>query len=441
MQIANVQAKAAEPGTPPPKLQFSDAISWLRDHAFDMWADFGCDAENGGFVERIDLQGRPLVENRRVRVQARQIYCFAHARELGWGGDWRKVIDHGERFILAHGRDSNGYLRGTYPATGVPADAPPDLYDQAFYLLALAQSYRVTGDAKYRELALALLDNIRRDFAHPMGGFYDTPLNRDALRSNPHMHLLEAALAWIEVSDAPAWRDLADEMVGVCRDKLIDPRSGALLEFFNTDWTPVRTGAQAIIEPGHLFEWTWLLTRYEAICDVSCSPIYRQLYDLGQRHGVCRQRGVAINELHHDLSWRNASARLWPQTERLKASLALAQLADGTDRDGYVTAAQDAIHSIGLYLDGLPKGLWRDKMADDGSFVSEPAPASTFYHLVCAFAEVAKSEIAISHPHPTLAAQGSPSPASGRRVAQNSSPVLREKVALASRGSDEGGNT
>jgi mannose/cellobiose epimerase-like protein (N-acyl-D-glucosamine 2-epimerase family) len=394
VQITSVQAKAAELGTQPSRLQFSDALSWLRDYAFDMWANSGCDNENGGFFERIDLQGRAVVENRRVRVQARQIYCFAHAGDLGWSGDWRKMIDHGERFISAHGRDSNGYLRGIHPATGFPADAPPDLYDQAFYLLALAQAFRVSGDAKYPALALALLRNIRRDFAHPMGGFYDTPLNHDTLRANPHMHLLEAALAWIEVSDAAVWRDLAHEIVRICKDRLIDPHSGAVLEYFNANWTPVKTGAQAIIEPGHLFEWTWLLSRYEAICDVPSSAIYRRLYDLGQRHGVCQQRGVAINELHHDLSWRNSGARLWPQTERLKASLALAQLADGAERDVYVAAAQDAIHSIGLYFDDLPKGLWRDKMADDGSFVSEPAPASTFYHLVCAFAEVAKSEIA-----------------------------------------------
>jgi mannose-6-phosphate isomerase len=394
VQITKVQAKASELETQPSGLQFSDAVSWLRDHAFDMWSNSGRDSETGGFFERIDLQGRPVVENRRVRVQARQIYCFAHAGDLGWGGDWRMMIDHGERFIVAHGRDSNGYLRGIHPTTGAPSDAPPDLYDQAFYLLALAQSFRVTLDAKYRELALTLLHNIRRDFAHPMGGFYDTPLNRDALRANPHMHLLEAALAWIEVSDAPAWRELADEMVRICKDKFVDPRSGALLEFFHMDWTPVDAGAQAIIEPGHLFEWTWLLTRYEAICEVPCGTIYHRLYDLGQRHGVCQQRGVAINELHHDLSWRNSGARLWPQTERLKSSLALAQLADGAERAAYVKAAQDAIHSIGLYFDGLPKGLWRDKMSDDGSFVSEPAPASTFYHLVCAFAEVAKSEIA-----------------------------------------------
>ena len=394
MHETNGQAKAAKfADAQPPRFGFSDAFSWLRDHAFDRWADAGCDIRNGGFFERIDLDGRPIAENRRLRVQARQIYCYAQAGDLGWGGDWREMIDHGERFILAHGLDQQGYLRPTHAAKGAPVDAAPDLYDQSFYLLALAQSFRITCEARYRASALNLLRNIRRNFSHPMGGFYDTPVNRDRLRANPHMHLLEAVLAWIEVDDDLVWRDLADDIVQVCKDRLIDRHSGAVLEYFNADWTPVDVGAFAIVEPGHLFEWTWLLTRYEAICDVPCGTIYHALYDLGQRHGVCRERGVAINELRRDLHWRNGDARLWPQTERLKASLALAQLAEGAERNAYVAAAKDAVHAIGLYLHGLPKGLWRDKMLADGSFVREPSPASTFYHIVCAFSVMAESDV------------------------------------------------
>jgi len=33
-------------------------------------------------------------------------------------------------------------------------------------------------------------------------------------------------------------------------------------------------------------------------------------------------------------------------------------------------------------------GLWRDKMQADGSFVIEPAPASSFYHIACAIDEL-----------------------------------------------------
>ncbi len=33
-------------------------------------------------------------------------------------------------------------------------------------------------------------------------------------------------------------------------------------------------------------------------------------------------------------------------------------------------------------------GLWRDKMMADGTFVEEAAPASSFYHIVCAIYEL-----------------------------------------------------
>ena len=33
-------------------------------------------------------------------------------------------------------------------------------------------------------------------------------------------------------------------------------------------------------------------------------------------------------------------------------------------------------------------GAWRDKLAADGSWVEEPAPGSSLYHVVCALAEV-----------------------------------------------------
>jgi mannose-6-phosphate isomerase len=33
------------------------------------------------------------------------------------------------------------------------------------------------------------------------------------------------------------------------------------------------------------------------------------------------------------------------------------------------------------------RGLWYDKWTKDGGMIDEPAPASTFYHIVCAIHE------------------------------------------------------
>ena len=46
---------------------------------------------------------------------------------------------------------------------------------------------------------------------------------------------------------------------------------------------------------------------------------------------------------------------------------------------------------VRLFLDVPLRGLWRDKMHYDGTFLSEPAPASSFYHIACAIDELRQS--------------------------------------------------
>ena len=57
--------------------------------------------------------------------------------------------------------------------------------------------------------------------------------------------------------------------------------------------------------------------------------------------------------------------------------------------------AQDGVRGLQQYLDVGTPGLWRDKLQTNGSFVEEPAPASSFYHIICACADLfAATELA-----------------------------------------------
>ena len=50
--------------------------------------------------------------------------------------------------------------------------------------------------------------------------------------------------------------------------------------------------------------------------------------------------------------------------------------------------AADAADGLMRYLDCPVPGLWRDRIDADGRVVDEPVPASSFYHLVAAIAEI-----------------------------------------------------
>jgi mannose-6-phosphate isomerase len=78
-------------------------------------------------------------------------------------------------------------------------------------------------------------------------------------------------------------------------------------------------------------------------------------------------------------------ARLWPSTERLKASVAQSKVADSKAVQRRAAASVTALFA---FFDTPTPGLWRDRWLSDGSFVQEGAPASSFYHIVCGYSEL-----------------------------------------------------
>jgi mannose-6-phosphate isomerase len=368
---------------------------WLMEDALPVWWDRGADRTHGGFYELLSLAGEPVAVDRRARVQTRQIYSYAVGGKLGWTGPWREAMTHALDFFVERYRLPSGLFRTCVHADGSPADDAVWLYDQAFALLALCEASQALPDrrAALRDRAHLIVERLQ-DRRLAGGGFSEAATDRP-FQSNPHMHLLEAALAWSAIDDDPVWNALVDEIVGLALTKFID-KNGALHEFFSEDWSPEPGLDGRIVEPGHQFEWAWLLERWARLRNrPDARRAARRLYEIGRTYGVDPARGVAFDQLLDDFSIHRHKARLWPQTERIKAAVILAGSADGEeDRAAYLTEANAAVAGLEAYLDVPLKGLWRDKMEPDGAFIQEPAPASSFYHIVCAIAELNGSQTA-----------------------------------------------
>src|SRR5262249_56145333 len=104
---------------------------------------------------------------------------------------------------------------------------------QAVGWVAYGSGHGRLGEADgWRALAVALRTTLEQLYAHPLGGFVEDRAGGLPQRSNPHMHLLEAALAWTAVDDDTAWRRIADGIAALCLERFVDPAVGALREFF-----------------------------------------------------------------------------------------------------------------------------------------------------------------------------------------------------------------
>lgn len=357
---------------------------WLRLRALPVWGAVG-QAADGAFAEVLSQDGRTLAMPRRARVQARQIYVYAQAGLLGWEGPWRRVVTTGLDRLYADYLREDGLCRATLSPAGAPIDDSAMLYDQAFVMLALATA-RTAGidDPSLEARAIIIRDRLLSE-ARPIGGLREG--GDHPFQANAHMHLLEACLAWEAAGGDAGWSILADRIAGLALSTFIDAEGGFLREYFDADWLPAPGDDGRLVEPGHQFEWAWLLTRWGRLRnDAEVLTAARDLYSSGRR-GVGERSRVVLDALNDDGSVRSSRSRLWPQTEWLKAALLLAETARDGERLALLEDAAAALRALWLYL--TPDGVWRDKHLPGGEFIDEPAPASSLYHIMAAFQQLA----------------------------------------------------
>lgn len=358
-------------------------MHWLVRSAYPLWSTHGVDSR-GGFVERLGEDGRPLADDRRARVAPRQIYSFALATELGWTGNVEELLRRGLENLFTCFRRPDGLYRTLVRADGAPKDEQALLYDQAFVLLAFAGASRALGASHVSatsllldRLAVELREALETTYRAPQGGFRSGEWPNDQRESNPHMHLLEACLAWRDLNGDQTWGRWADEIAGLALRRFIHADTGALTEVFTPNWEPAPGMEGRRVEPGHLFEWGWLLLRWGGRQLPEVLRAALRLIDTAERFGV--RDGFAVNALLDNFAPLDSDARLWPQTERLKASLLAAQLS-GDAR--YLDISTSAATALAGYLNTPVAGLWFDQRRADGQWVAGPSPASSFYHIV-----------------------------------------------------------
>ncbi len=362
-------------------------MDWAVNDAYPRWSTAGVEPSSGAFVESLSEEGARVAEPRRARVAPRQAYAFAHAAELGWQGPARAIAIRGFRYFVDKYRRPDGLYRALVAADGAPLDNSVLLYDQAFALLGMAAAYQVAGaDREWEQQAEALLGTVNRCLRNPGGGFASGLTDRMPLLSNPHMHLFEACLEWSELNTNPAWRELANELAALAVARFIDPVTGVLRECFDEAWKPVAGTMGRIVEPGHQFEWAWLLLRWGGEVQSDAHRAALRLIEIGEQAGV--HGGVAVDELLDDLTIRKASARLWPQTERLKAAALAASITGHSQHWVHAVAAAKALRQ---YLAAPTPGAWRDRLGADGRFIPGPAPAGNLYHIVAAILALNKA--------------------------------------------------
>jgi mannose/cellobiose epimerase-like protein (N-acyl-D-glucosamine 2-epimerase family) len=372
------------------KLADREIVNELKDlmiaHSLPLWEREGWDSKRGGFVERLDQTGKAdeLVP-RRVRVQARQIYCFAKAAEVGWYRPGRELATKGVEYILTKAKSPDGrpgFVHLLDPE-GNTINPLRDAYDHAFVLLALASAYRLTADAQIGHEIKSLVGFLDTELRSPNGGLIEGIPASLPRRQNPQMHLFEALITTFDATHDSVYQRRAGDLFKLFVGKLYDAPRQVLGEYFEEDWSKIEP---LCVEPGHQAEWVWLLKEFERITGCPTDRHRAQLLASALRYR-CAVTGCLLDEGDAEGNVQKTTRRCWPQTEIAKAWIAQAEA-------GQPGAVQEALEALARlkrhYLRHPVAGGWYDQFDSENRSLVDMIPASTFYHILCATTEAVR---------------------------------------------------
>lgn len=366
---------------------------WLVGQALPKWAGAGFDPAFGGFRERLDLTGAPVpgVAHRLV-TQARQIYVYSHASLLGWHRDGAALAQQAVETLMRRYKSPDGkpgYVFSVDPTDTHVVDDRRDAYGHAFLLYALSWWYRVTKDTRLVDEADRVIAFFATQFlTMPSGGIARETHSPWRLQ-NPHMHYFEAMIAWHEATGEARFLAQADAMFDLFATRFWQPGSQTLSEYFDDTWAPAPGERGQIYEPGHHFEWAWLLRKYARFTGRSTAPFVDGLYRTGLlgrlRDG--RLADEALPGASGNAHPHKTSTRLWPLTEWAKSAAVEYE-------GGNAGARNDALAAFDCLQTNFCRpeyaGGWIDHIDIDRRPLVDFMPATSLYHLFLAVAEASR---------------------------------------------------
>lgn len=401
------------PNTAEPSAAIAAALEafarYYDDILLPMWLGPGWNAQAGLCYEALVVDNGALAPASTARYRAmacaRQLYTFARATQLS--AKHRDLCAE-RAAALCHALDTRfrdtihgGWLFSIDSALA-PQDSTKDLYTHAFVLFAAAHWLAVSDDPRAAALMHDAHEVIAHRFARTAGSTDAAPLPVAAMdmtftetlsgvAQNPVMHLTEAYLAAAALGEPPAWAEagvptLAEGILA----RFIEPRTGSITEL-PVDDTADDTRPDVItdnrIEPGHQFEWFYLVRAHADV--FTRSDAGRHLADtLGRAvDAACRlgvdadTQGVCLS-LNLDGSPRDASQRIWAQTEYGRA-LALCIETHGAMLAHMLPAwSARFLHAHG----------WNEVIDATGQRLRADMPSSTPYHITT-FYEAARTTL------------------------------------------------
>jgi len=254
------------------KTKMAQAHEWVKDELLrsaDFWLEHGMDRVNGGVYTCLDRKGEIYSTDKSVWMQGRCGWIYAYlCTNYGARPEWLEASRSCLEFMEEHcmNREAGDRMYFTVTAEGEPLRQRRYYFSEAFYAMANAEYYAVTGDKLCLDRARAAYDlywRLAQGEPDPVG--MGSKSTRSGRAFGIPMIYLNVSLIMQRCD--PEHRGEYMARAKQCVEDIfkyhVKPELGCVLENVDVDGTPRLYYTEGrTVNPGHDIEGVWFLLEY-----------------------------------------------------------------------------------------------------------------------------------------------------------------------------------
>jgi cellobiose epimerase len=352
----------------------------LTRNILPYWSAKMVDNVNGGFYGRIDGNDKVYPEAEKGGIlNARILWTYSSAYRVMGDTSYLRLAKRAKDYILAHFIDSQyGGAYMSLKADGTPSNTRKHVYTNAFFIYALAEYSRATGDKQALAEARKIFELFEKYAADgEYGGYYEVfsqdwqrirerligeSSEKDEKTMNTSLHVMEAFANLYRVSGDKVVGDRLRKMIEIFLDKIIDKKTSHLICFLDRQWNSTST----IDSYGHDIESSWLLL--EAATLLNDKNLTERVKEAGLKianaaaegyqpdGGMLTEKNYVTGQIRKQRSW-------WEQAETVVGYLNAFEL---TGDESYLNRSLKSWEFIKKYFVDTKNGAWFTNVSESG---------------------------------------------------------------------------
>jgi N-acylglucosamine 2-epimerase len=233
------------------------------------WENNCVDKDFGGYFTCLDRDGAVYDTEKYMWMQWRIVYMFATLSMTEYREDrWLDIAAKGYDFLVANGKDPDGFYYFALNRKGTPSMAPYSIFSDCFAAMGAAALYKATGVDKYKKEADSAMRNYISRMDNPKGR-WEKGLSGRPKRLNLGHYMILANLGCVmkECLGTDEYEVDTKNAVETVIDRFWNSDKKVVFENINSDGSfDLDSCDGRHVIPGHGLESMWFIMRYAEKC-------------------------------------------------------------------------------------------------------------------------------------------------------------------------------